>query len=251
VHVIIIVDRRDDVLAAYTASFKREGVAAIGFDPDDFGSWLRCAAPAEVLAVEIFLVGECAGSEIVPEQLRDKSPAPIIALLDRRNLKTTLQLLAAGADDVVEKPVHAREILARAGAIRRRSVKRGEAQVHDIRVFGDGRDPLVGGKTLSLPRRERRILEYLTNNREKWIEREQLFAAVYGGCEEAVANKTIDAHMSRLRQKLRSRLGYDPITCSRFVGYQLRSRGSAENTPVARQSEQRDQASTGHVSLSL
>jgi DNA-binding response OmpR family regulator len=224
-------------------------MGAIGFEPDDFASWLRCTAPAEVLGVEIFLVGECAGGEFVSERIREKSPAPIIALMDQRNLTKTLQFLAAGADDVVEKPVHVRELLARAGAIRRRSAKRNDAQVHDIRVFCDGRDPLVGGESLSLPRRERRILEYLTNNREKWIEREQLFTAVYGGCEEAVANKTIDAHMSRLRRKLRGRLGYDPISSSRFVGYQLRSRGQDKN--VSRSSEQRDQASTGHVSLSL
>jgi DNA-binding response OmpR family regulator len=249
--VILIVDRRDGVVAAYSASFRREGVAAIGFDPEDFASWLKCATTAEVLAVEVFVVGECVGGEGVPERIRDKSSAPIIALRDQRNLTTTLQLLAAGADDVVEKPVHVRELLARAGAIRRRSVKRSDAQVHDIRVFGDGRDPVVGEESLSLPRRERRILEYLTNNREKWVEREQLFAAVYGGCEEAVANKTIDAHMSRLRRKLRGRLGYDPITCSRYVGYQLKSRNRAPDNKTPRSSEQRGQASTGQVSLSL
>jgi hypothetical protein len=55
--VILIVDRRNDVLAAYTASFKREGMGAIGLEPDDFASWLRCTTPAEVLGVEIFLVG--------------------------------------------------------------------------------------------------------------------------------------------------------------------------------------------------
>jgi two-component system, OmpR family, flagellar system response regulator FtcR len=249
--VILIVDRRNDVLEAYSTGFRREGVAVIGLEPDDFSSWLRCSAPSEVLAVETFVLGDCPAGGVLPARIKDKSSAPIIVLMDQRKLETTLQLLAAGADDVVEKPVHVREILARAGAIRRRSMQRVEHQVQDVRVFGDGRDPLVGGEALSLPRRERRILEYLTNNREKWIEREQLFAAVYGGCEEAVANKTIEAHISRLRRKLRSRLGYDPIACRRYVGYQLKSRGRLQDTEPPRPREQRDQASLGHVSLSL
>jgi DNA-binding response OmpR family regulator len=46
--------------------------------------------------------------------------APVIAVSDQPSLENTLALFDCGVDDVVRKPVHPREILARAAAIRRR-----------------------------------------------------------------------------------------------------------------------------------
>ena len=48
------------------------------------------------------------------------SQAPVIAVSDQPSLENTLALFDCGVDDVVRKPVHPREILARAAAIRRR-----------------------------------------------------------------------------------------------------------------------------------
>ena len=45
--------------------------------------------------------------------IRSRSTAPMIALSESRNLDGTLDLFAAGVDDVVAKPVHVKEILAR------------------------------------------------------------------------------------------------------------------------------------------
>ena len=94
--------------------------------------------------------------------IKTRSEAPAIALNDSSGLESTLKLFAAGADDVVRKPVHAREIIARISAIRRRAA--GEAKptdLGDIRVFNDGRDPEVADQVLALPRRERRMIEQL------------------------------------------------------------------------------------------
>ena len=67
----------------------------------------------------------------------------MIALNERPALEQTLELFAAGVDDVVRKPIHVREILARVSAIRRRlGDERGGSVVGEIEVFPDGRDPL-------------------------------------------------------------------------------------------------------------
>ena len=187
--VILIVDRRDKVSAAYASGFRKVGMAALGLQLDEFAHWLQTTARAELIAVETFVLGECPGSQALPASIKRRSSAPIIALTDSRKLETTLQLFAAGADDVVDKPIHVREILARAAAIRRRSAPRGEPVSGDIRILVDGRDPIVGGSAMPLPRRERRILEYLSNNCERWVEREQISAAIYGICEEPVRRR--------------------------------------------------------------
>ena len=110
--------------------------------------------------------------------IRNRTHIPAIALSDAAALDTTLKLFQAGADDVVRKPVHAKEIIARLSAIRRRH---GQDQVSaeqntlwsedGLTIFGDGRDPLINGKSLDLPRRERRILDYLAVNRGRRLAR--------------------------------------------------------------------------------
>ena len=86
-------------------------------------------------------------------------------------------------------------------------------------VFFDGRDPEVNGEVLTLPRRERRILEYLVANTGKRVTKSQIFNAIYGLFDEEVDEAVVESHVSKLRKKLRSRLGYDPIEAKRYLGY--------------------------------
>ena len=61
---------------------------------------------------------------------------------DNKSLDETLELFAAGVDDVVRKPIHVREILARISAILARSKGLAEGAFSgDLRIFSDGRDP--------------------------------------------------------------------------------------------------------------
>ena len=224
---IILVDDRIDVTAAYRASFGREGISAATFTPSDFDAWFHSTSGPDLAAVEAFILGDFDHRETMTRVIKTRSEAPAIALNDSTGLESTLKLFAAGADDVVRKPVHAREIIARIGAIRRRAASTAKAtDMGDLRVFSDGRDPEVGGRVLSLPRRERRILEYLVANRNRRVSRNQIFNAVYGLFDEEVEESVVESHISKLRKKLRNALGYDPIDTKRYLGYQIVTRGS-------------------------
>ena len=112
--------------------------------------------------------------------------------------------------------------LARVGAIkRRREYENASAAVGDLRVFFDGRDPELKGAVLPLPRRERRILEYLVNNRGKRVSKAQIFNSIYGLFDDNVEENVVESHISKLRKKLRRQLGYDPINSVRYLGYRL------------------------------
>lgn len=180
---IILVDDRIDVTAAYRASFGREGVSAASFTPSDFDSWFHSTSGPDLAAVEAFILGDFERRETLTRVIKTRTEAPAIALNDTTGLETTLKLFAAGADDVVRKPVHAREIIARIGAIRRRATPSTKATaVGDLRVFSDGRDPVVAGTVLPLPRRERRIIEQfaaeLTSAVRSPLERGEQFTLV-------------------------------------------------------------------------
>lgn len=220
---IVIVDERETVSDGYASWFDREGVSATGLGPVDFDQWVETVSEPDISAVEAFLLGDCRERYSLSRKIRGRSSAALIALNENRSLEETLELFAAGVDDVVRKPIHVREILARIEAIRRRA-NRLEAEgteAGELRVFFDGRDPEVCGELLPLPRRERRILEYLVMNKGRRVTKSQIFNSVYGLFGEGIDENVVESHISKLRKRLRQRLGHDPIDSQRYLGYRL------------------------------
>jgi DNA-binding response OmpR family regulator len=218
----VIVDEREIVKSGYASSFDREGVASAGLLPDEFEEWVSGVGKRDLQAVEAFLIGDCTKRDVFPRMIRERCHVPVIALNDSPSLEQTLELFAAGMDDVVRKPIHVREIMARVGAIRRRREAQADCKVvGEMRVYFDGRDPEVKGAALPLPRRERRILEYLVTNQSRRVTKSQIFNAIYGLFDEEVEEDVVESHISKLRKKLRHRLGYDPIDSKRYLGYCL------------------------------
>jgi len=217
---IVVVDDRELVKSGYTSLFGREGVPSAGFDSTEFGEWVHAAADSDLDAVEAFLIGQGKLTLELPRAIRDRSQAPVIAMSDTPSLESTLAFFDSGVDDVVRKPIHPREILARAAAIRRRlKALASHTDIGPVRVYSDGRDPEIEGTTFALPRRERRILEYLVSNRGRRVTKQQIFNAIYGIFDEDVEENVVESHISKLRKKLRKRLGFDPIDSKRFLGY--------------------------------
>jgi len=219
---IVIVDERELVTDGYHSMFDREGVASAGFRSREFGEWVSSAPAEDLKSVRAILIGDCGTSDMLPRKIRDRTDAPVIALSEQHNLENTLRLFESGVDDVIRKPVHIREILARITAIRRRAADEARwAQVGPMKVFTDGRDPEVNGEPLPLPRRERRILEFLAANCGRRVTKTQVFNAIYGLFDDEVEENVVESHISKLRKKLRERLGFDPIDSKRFLGYRL------------------------------
>ncbi|MCL8381133.1 MULTISPECIES: response regulator transcription factor [Xanthobacter] len=218
----VVVDERASVAESYVSAFSREGFSSQSFSGNEFRDWIETTSDQDLGAVESFLIGESEARITYPDLIRSHSKAPIIALEDVKSLTQTLELFTAGIDDVVRKPVHVREIVARADAVWRR-VRSGDIQMpldERLRVFFDGRDPEVDGEPLALPRRERHILEYLVKNSKRRVTKTQIFNTIYGIFNEDVDESVVEGHMSKLRKKLRLKLGRDVIDARRYLGYQ-------------------------------
>jgi len=221
---LVMVDERQLVIAGYQCGFESEGVALSGFAPTDFLTWIESAPDHEIAAIEAFLLGDSDQRLACARAVSLRSQAPVIAINDANSLEATLSLFAEGVDDVVRKPIHIREILARLGAIHRRTSRHARVAeraptIGSVSVYFDGRDPEIDGVALNLPRRERRILEFLIANRGRRVTKTQIFNSIYGIFDEDVEENVVESHVSKLRKKLRQRLGYDPIDSKRFLGY--------------------------------
>ncbi len=219
---IVIIDDRQIVTEGYKGLFRREGFCCVGFGAEEFRIWASGASNEEMTGIEAVLVAENNAECIDAELAKKIGPSPRLALADNGNLETTLRLFSRGYDDVVKKPVHVREILARINAVRHRGYVADNNNVQPgLRIHLDGRDPEIDGIPLKLPRREQRILEYLASVNGRRVSRAQIFTATYGILEEGVEETVVESHISKLRKKLRSKLGYDPIDSKRYLGYRL------------------------------
>jgi DNA-binding response OmpR family regulator len=226
---IVVLDDRPSVANGFVALFQREGVAACTMEVDDLPGWLSSLSGDDMATIEAVILGE---AELRLEHcrlLKSRTGFVLIATMERPSLDVTLELFAAGIDDVVRKPIHARELMARIRATTRRAGAVTEVlPVGDIQLFSDGRDPIVAGEVLQLPRRERRILEFLASKTNCRVSKTQIFHAVYGLFNEELHENVIESHLSKLRKRLRERLGYDPIDSKRYLGYRLEITGRIE-----------------------
>lgn len=224
--------------------FSRIGYSVFGMNSQSVLDWLETCPDEEIETIESFLVGQIDDEDRLINRLRGKTRVPIIAMLEAGSLDETLQRFDVGADDVVRKPVHVREILARISAIRRRAeASKTYIDCGRLRVFMDGRDPLVDGKPFPLPRRERRVLEYLAGNGERRASRAQVYNAVYGVLEDHVEECVIESHISKLRKKLTKVLGANVIDSRRYLGYRLCLDALRAAVPGAAESVEQPRAS--------
>ena len=231
---IVIIDERDLVQQGFSSQFSNEGFPSAGFDQAEFDGWINSASEEDLTSVGACLIGASEMEGLSPAVIREKTNAPVIALLDQSSLEDTLKLFESGVDDVIKKPVHVREIIARIAAIKRRTAQK-ESCVHldRLHIYLDGRDPAIDDQTFPLPRRERRILEYLASIGDRRANKSQIFSAIYGVFNEDVEENVIESHISKLRKKLRNALGYDPIDSKRYLGYRLMPAESRESKDKA------------------
>lgn len=148
------------------------------------------------------------GFEILREVRRLRPTLPVIVLTARGEEADRVRGLHDGADDYVVKPFSVKELLARVEAVLRRSAER-PAEVSRIEITGgtidlDRREVrFAKGGRAELSEREADLLRYLAANSGRAIAREELLANVWRIQPQGVSTRTIDMHVTRLREKLR------------------------------------------------
>ncbi|HEX2972995.1 MAG TPA: response regulator transcription factor [Tepidisphaeraceae bacterium] len=183
-----------------------------GFEPlsaadGDQGMELAQNAECDLILLDLVLPGR-QGLEILAEVRASRPTLPVIVLTAKGEEADRITGLRLGADDYVVKPFSIRELVARIEAVMRRSPERPSDITHlsigaghvnlarrEVR-FGDG-------KRAELSEREAELLEYLARHRGRAISRDEILARVWRIEPRGTDTRTIDMHITRLREKLR------------------------------------------------
>jgi DNA-binding response OmpR family regulator len=158
----------------------------------------------------------------VCRKIRTRSNVPVIMLTARGDETDRVVGLELGADDYVGKPFSPRELLARLRAVLRRArpeVMSEQIQVGDITVDVPARIATHRSAPMDLTGIEFDILVALVRRAGRVVPRDALLSEA-GRSDVVVGERTIDVHISHLRQKLND----DPpklIKTVRGVGYVL------------------------------
>jgi DNA-binding response OmpR family regulator len=181
----------------------------------------------DVVLLDIMLPGR-SGLEVCRE-LRAASDVPVI-LTARGEEADRVLGLEPGADDYLVKPFSPRELVARIQALLRRVRGQSGPSARTTRVGGLVIDPgarqvTMDGREVQLTSHEFALLRALAERAGRVLSRERLMELSLGNAEESF-DRSIDVHISRLRQKL----GEDPknprlIKTVRGAGYVLSSPG--------------------------
>ena len=182
-----------------------------GFDP--------VIAPNGVKALELFdsekpdlilldvMMPQLDGWQVCRE-IRKKSQCPIIMLTAKGEVFDKVLGLELGADDYVVKPFETKEVIARIGAVLRRSGKQSEdksenKEVHyeNLSINLTNYELKVKGVQVDTPRKEMELIYHLASNPNQVFTRDQLLDEVWG-FDYYGDSRTVDVHVKRLREKL-------------------------------------------------
>ena len=199
-----------------------------GFDVDtadngDDGLRLGQGGRYDLILLDVMLPG-IDGFEICNRIRQQDRQQPIIMLTAKSSDDDIVQGLTLGADDYVAKPFSVTQLVLRVQAVLRRAGV-GEAQDREIALINGlviDTLNLCAGDT-AFTRREMDLLQYLAQQSERPVPREELLARVWGYANHMeIETRTVDIHIAKLRRKVES----DPaspvaIVTVRGAGYRL------------------------------
>ena len=161
----------------------------------------------DLVILDIMMPGKD-GYEVCRE-LRAHGAIPIIFLTARDDEVEPIIGLEMGADDYVTKPFNAREIIARAKAVLRRSQSRPDEapkqplQFPQFDINPTTREARINGVQVPLTPHEFDIVYLLATKPRQVFPRAEIMSAIWGYDSDYGDYRTVDTHLKRARQKLR------------------------------------------------
>ncbi len=214
---VLIVEDDPSIALPLEEGLEREGFTVARVTTGREG--LAQAATADLVLLDLGLP-DLDGKEVC-RQIRASSNVPILVITARGDEIDRVLLLELGADDYLVKPFGFRELVARIGAVTRRTALAAPSaktvqQMGRLTIDREARRVELDGDEVELTPKEFDLLGFLAERPGAVRTREDIVGKVWDE-HWFGPTKTLDVHVAALRRKL----GSDWITTFRGVGYRL------------------------------
>lgn len=205
---LLLVEDDFDMRVATKVVLERGGYSVVETDYAEQALQEAFASPFDLVIADVGLPG-ISGVKLC-ELLRNDprtSGVPIILLTSMRRTHDKVEGLRTGADDYITKPYEPAELVARVGALLRRT--KGAAappstlEWNGLRLELESRHAMFQGRTLELRRKEFDLLVLFMKHRGKLLTRERLSALLWDD-GTLVSENTLYVHINTLRERLGS-----------------------------------------------
>ena len=168
------------------------------------------------------------GMELL-RRLRRQSKLPVLMLTARGDSIDRVGGLELGADDYLPKPCYPRELVARLRAVLRRvqsdvpqASEKAERSIGSLTIAPARRECFIGSKPLDLTASEFDLLDLLSRRPGEVVSKDELSEQALHRPREPY-DRSVDVHISNLRQKLAAAGAAPEIETVRAIGYRLRA----------------------------
>lgn len=177
----------------------------------------------DLILLDINLPG-CSGFDVCT-QIRGEMGVPVIFLTSRTDSMDELNGILKGGDDYITKPYQAPILLARIGAVLKRTMggrlKEQTQFVHkDVRLDIAGCVLTCRDKQAELTKAEMKILYRLFRQPGEYVSRTNLIEYLWEN-KIFIDDNTLSVHMTRIREKLKAIGVHELIVTKRGLGYRI------------------------------
>ena len=224
---ILVVDDDEDINEILSHSLRQEGYTVFNaFDGEEALS--KVSQELNLILLDV-MMPKMDGYEVV-KRLRSRvetETIPVIFLSAKGEDEDRIKGLMLGADDYLTKPTKPSVVVAHVKAVLRRSgiEESRTLNVAGLTIYEDEYRATLNGEDLGLTLTEFELLLYLVRHPRKAFTRQQLLETIWKDAM-MVTERTVDAHIKNLREKLGSFARH--IQTVRGVGYRFVSEPEEE-----------------------
>lgn len=203
---ILLIEDEPGLVLTLTDRFRKEGYQVETAVTGELGLRKALETSVDLIVLDLMLPDR-SGWEICRDLRRRNVQIPVLMLTARGQVEDKVAGLKLGADDYLTKPFEMAELLARIEALLRRSSTLRSDRAEGTSTFGDvhidfrSAEVYRQGERIDLSAQEFRLLCYFIRHAGATLSRDELLDEVWG-YEAIPTTRTVDVHVSWLRQKL-------------------------------------------------
>jgi len=219
---ILVVDDEHDLVNLLQYNLKKENYQILSAYDGTSALELTWAHRPDLIVLDVMLP-DMSGVEICKEIKANEhtKKIPIIMLTAKSSERDRIEGFESGAEDYVVKPFSPKELMLRIKAMLNRTQPEIPKEINagTMQILPDQFRVIVDGEEAPITQLEFQILMALVQAPNVVKSREQILDDVWKEDAAEVLDRTVDAHVKRLRSKLGS--ARDMIETVRGVGYRF------------------------------